>query len=280
MVYTKRIHEELVEGKRLGRHVRHDPRSLNYLYPAHEVSTLASVRHERHVPVLDQGNLGSCTGNAAEGCIGTGAFLAAVSDTNAAKPTADADKDENQAVALYSAATKLDDYRGTYPPTDTGSDGLSVAKAAQAAGLISGYTHCTDLDSALKALSQQPVITGVNWYSSFDEPDADGLVKITADAYVRGGHEFVLDELDVERQLVGATNSWGTGFGVNGRFYLSWSDLGRLLSEQGDVTAFVPATQPAPTPTPPSPSDPLTELAVILKKFIKNAESWLKKHGF
>lgn len=277
------IPERYVRGKRLGRHVKHDPRSLRYLYPAHQVDGLVSVKHERYVPVLDQGDLGSCTGNAAEGACGTAMLFTGIPTTDPARPTGDADTDEKQAVDLYSAATALDDYQGTYPPEDTGSDGLSVAKAAQKAGLIAGYTHCTDLDSALKALSQQPVITGVNWYDSFDTPDGAGLIKIGKRAQVRGGHEFVLDELDVENKLVGFTNSWGEGWGLNGRAYLSWDDFGRLLSEQGDVTVFTPLDQPAPTPTPPNPpapSDPLSELVAVLKQAITNVETWFKNHGF
>ena len=269
VLYVRRIKETPVEGKRLGRHVRHDPRSLGYLYPAHKVDGLESIRHERRIPVLDQGNVGSCTGNATEGACGTSVLFDVIPSTVSAKPTGDALKDEKQALSLYSAATKLDSYRGTYPPTDTGSDGLSVAKAAKAAGLISGYTHCTDLDSALKALSQQPVITGVSWYEGMDSPDAKGLVKVAGS--VRGGHEFVLDELDVENQLVGATNSWGDSFGVGGRFYISWSDFSRLLSEQGDVTVFIPLSEP----TPPSPTPNPDDLAGCLGTIITAAQKAL-----
>ena len=57
-MYVRRIPEHPGAG-RLGRHVRHDPRSLRYLYPAREVSGLVSVRHQRYIPVLDQGDLGS-----------------------------------------------------------------------------------------------------------------------------------------------------------------------------------------------------------------------------
>ena len=235
---------------RLGRHVRHDPRSLRYLYPAHLVDGLVSVRHERRIPVLDQGDLRSCTGNAAEGALGTAPLFEALPAGNLRNPTPDADTDEDQAVLLYSDATKLDDYDGAYPPVDAGSDGLSVAKAAKAAGLISGYTHCTSLDAALKALSQQPVIAGINWYSSFDNPGSDGLIKVSARATVRGGHEICLDQLDVEGKRIGFTNSWGEGWGLSGRAFIGWDDFGRLLDEQGDVTVFTPASEPAPTPTP------------------------------
>ena len=276
-MHVQRIPERRVEGRRLGRHVRHDPRSLAYLVPERDPATLTSVRHERQIPVLQQGDLGSCTGNAAEGCVGSAPFYGTIPGTVPARPTGSAVADEDQAVALYSAATRLDDYDGSYPPEDTGSDGLSVAKAAQRAGLISGYQHATSLNAALAALAERPVITGVNWYEGMDDPDTDGRVHVTGS--VRGGHEFVLDELDVERKLVGFTNSWGLGWGIDGRAYISWDDFGRLLKQDGDVTVFVPISQPAPTPTPPAPSDPLAELSALLKQWMADVGAWLKKHG-
>jgi hypothetical protein len=235
---------------RLGRHVKHDSRSLDYLFQVPEDAVINSVRHTRNVPVLDQGNLGSCTGNAATGAVGTSPVYEAYEGSVGTKVILN----EAEAVKLYSAATALDSYQGTYPPNDTGSDGLSVAKAAKAAGLISGYQHATDLNTALVALQTYPVIIGVNWYEGFDNPDANGLVKVSGQ--VRGGHEFVVDEVDVVKQLVGATNSWGTSFGVNGRFYFSYADFTRLLKESGDVTVLLPLTVPAPTPTPPGPPTP------------------------
>lgn len=278
-MHVKHLTEHKVKGKRLGRHVKHDPRSLWYPYPAQDVATLVSVRHHRGIPVLNQGDVGSCTGNATEGALGCVPFLATLAD-NSRCPTPSGDTDEQQAVQLYGEATALDDYQGTYPPEDTGSDGLSVAKAAQKAGLISGYTHCLDLNSALTALSQQPVIAGINWYDSFDEPDAHGLIKISKGATVRGGHEICLDELNVEKKLIGFTNSWGTDWGVEGRAYFSWADLKRLLKEDGDVTVFTPLSQPAPTPTPPpTPGDnPLDDLVKQIQTFIVDVNRWLKDH--
>jgi hypothetical protein len=256
-MYVRRIEEHPPthpSAGRLGRHVRHDPASLRYQVEARSLGALKSVRHTRRIPVLDQGDLGSCTGNAAEGVLGTSPFFEAIPATVLGRPTGNAQVDEDQAVALYSAATALDDYDGGYPPVDTGSDGLSVAKAAKAAGLISGYTHATSLEAALTALEADPVITGINWYDSFDEPASDGLIRITKRASVRGGHEVELEELDVDNRLVWFTNSWSTGWGAGGRACLSWDDFGRLLDEEGDVTAFVPLSEPAPIPTP----DPAT----------------------
>jgi len=232
---------------RLGRHVEHDPRSRAYpvsedLFP----STYTSAVHKVAIPVLDQGQLGACTGNAAEGLIGSDPVYPAVPLDLPARPTADAAADEAQAVALYSAATRLDGIHGQYPPLDTGSTGLAVAKAARRLGLISGYQHAFSLDATLKALAVTPLIIGVHWYQGFDHPDTTGRVAISGD--VRGGHEFLLYGVDAEQRTVLARNSWGVKFGIEGCFSFGWDDLGQLLDEQGDVTLFVPLGSPAPTP--------------------------------
>lgn len=238
---------------RLGRHVEHDPRSRAFALSEDLLpGTYSSAVHTINIPVLDQGQVGSCTGHAAEALAGTDPLYGAIPLSIAARPTGDAGADHQQAVALYSAATRLDAIQGVYPPTDTGSTGVAVAKAAQKAGLISGYQHAFSLDAALKALSVMPLIVGVNWYEGFDRPDASGFVSISGS--VRGGHEFLLYGLDGPGQRVLARNSWGTGFGLQGCFSFSFDDFGRLLGEQGDATAFVPLTAPAPVPTPPTPT--------------------------
>jgi hypothetical protein len=256
---------------RLGRHVEHDPRSRGYALSEDLLpGTYSSAVHIINIPVLDQGQVGSCTGHAAEALAGTDPLYGGIPLSLVARPTGDAGLDHQQAVALYSAATRLDSIQGVYPPSDTGSTGLAVAKAAQKAGLISGYQHAFSLDAALKALSVMPLIVGVNWYEGFDRPDASGLVSISGS--VRGGHEFLLYGIDGPGQRVLARNSWGESYGARGCFSFSFDDFGRLLSEQGDATAFVPLTSPAPVPTPPTPASVDQALAMA-------ARAWLTAKG-
>jgi hypothetical protein len=232
---------------RLKRHVHHDSESRRYAFDTAGLS-IVSAKHQRRIPVLDQGQLGSCTGNAGIGCLGTEPFFSNRPPAGVAVYA----ENEAGAVQLYSDATAADDYPGQYPPDDTGCDGLTIAKVLQRAGEISGYQHTFSLDDALKALGVTPFITGVNWYQTMFNPDPDGRVHPLG--ALAGGHEFVADEIDAEQGRVWFTNSWGTGWGVGGRFYMSFDDFGRLLAEQGDVTIFTPLTQPAPTPTPPAPA--------------------------
>lgn len=230
----------------LGRRVNHDPRSRAFRYRADRGVTYATVRHQSHIGILDQGSTGSCTGQATVGALACDPFHATL--------PAGTVLDEAAAVRLYSEATVLDPFDGDYPPNDTGSDGVSVAKAAQRNHLISGYQHAFTLADALAALQAGPFITGITWMSSFDEPDYNGVVTVKPTAYARGGHEICADEYNADRGMVGFRNSWGEGWGIGGRFYMTVATFAQLLADDGDVTVFVPATAPAPTPTPTDPA--------------------------
>lgn len=237
------------EGERtypLGRHVNHDDRSLQYL---HADGTPSTVRWNREIAVLDQGDVGSCTGNACTGCLGTDPDYTDLATEIAAGLTLD----ENEALTLYSAAEVIDGV-GPYPPNDNGSSGLSVAKAAKNAGLCSGYLHATTIAQAHTAIQAGPMMVGSNWYTSMDTPDANGLVAISADATVRGGHEYECIGYDIATDLWEFVNSWGDSFGVQGHFFYSSATLEQLLSEEGDVTSLAPVSQPVPTPTPAPPT--------------------------
>lgn len=223
--HTK-LPEIKVEGKRLGRHIWHDERSRDY--QAERATKIVSVEHATVGLPLDQGSIGSCTANALAGDVNT------QPNYKAGAPV----RNETDAVTLYGRETA--DEGQPYPPNDPGGSGLAVCKAAvELGGWISSYKHAFGVQHALEALVNGPVITGVNWYDSFDTPDANGLVEIKKGAQVRGGHEFVVVQIIAEHELVGADNSWGLGYGIGGRFYFSFQTWDQLLQEQGDVTVPV-----------------------------------------
>lgn len=221
-IEIKAIPEQAVPGKPLGRHVQHDPRSRNFA-----IEPAAKIESVKHVAVglpLQQ-TRGSCTAEALCG--------ARNSDPNYS--TGDEILDQADADKLYDAEIVLE---GEDPSKDDpGGTGLLVCKAAVQAGLITRYEHAFGLQHALGALTLRPVITGVNWYENFDRVDSSGIVTIGGQ--VRGGHEVVAYELDVEGKLVWFWNSWGTGWGLGGRFAMSFDTWGQLLSEEGDVTVPV-----------------------------------------
>jgi hypothetical protein len=219
------IHERVVAGKRLGRHIVHDPRSRDY--PADKAPAITSVVHKAVGLPLNQGDIGSCTANALCGAL-----------NSAPDFTGGTPRNEKNAVQLYELETKLEGK--PYPPNDPGGSGLEVCKAAKELGWVSSYKHAFGIEHALLALVLRPVITGINWYTSFDTPAADGLLAIASGATVRGGHEVVADEIDASQKLVWFWNSWGTVFGVGGRFCMTFDTWQQLLEQTGDVTVPLP----------------------------------------
>ena len=255
-IYRARYDEVKVPGKPLGRHVMIDSRSAHYPYLVTLPVPVTSTIWARNIPILDQGDLGSCTGNAIVGALGCIPLWPAL-------PKGHPTLNEAEAVQVYSLATTLDGYSGNYPPTDTGSDGTSACKAAQKLGFISGYTHANTIDAVLQALMAGPVIMGIDWYDSFDNPDTAGVVDIEPGATIRGGHEVVARGVHTDAELIMFDNSWGTSWGVSGSFYMDYQTVATLLSQDGDCTVPVPATVPAPTPVPvpPSPGPPVVDSA-------------------
>lgn len=230
--------EIVVPGRRLGRHVRHDPRSL--AYRVGRTAEPKTVRWERRIPILDQGDLGACTGYATVGVLGTEPFA-----------FMDRRSPDELARFIYSEATRIDPFDGAWEPDDTGSDGLSVAKVATSNGWISGYRHITSIGEAHAAIQDGPFIVGTLWMSEMDQPNSDGIV--TVGGYPRGGHEYECLGYDAARDLWEFPNSWSTDFGDGGYFRMDTPSLTWLLGQEGDATPFVPITAPAPQPTPPDP---------------------------
>lgn len=276
---------------RLGRHVVHDSLSLRYPARAVDPRKLKSTRHHFNTPILNQGYIGSCTGYAGTKTVSADAYWAA-------GKTALQDADHGAyAVGLYSDATKLDPWPGEYVPDDTGSDGLSIAKVLKARGLIAGYQHATSLEACLTSLAERPVMIGSSWLERMYDVDSDGKVNVSGEPV--GGHEYVLDELDVENRRVWLTNSWGLEYGQEGRAWMLWGDLGRLLADYGDCTILVPNSEPMPAPIEPEPKPEVVvtpdapmpletlEMRRALTKFLKTkgapiyvrkaANNWLSK---
>lgn len=268
----------------LGRIQHHDPRNLNYAHSVLPKSAIKSVTWARHTPILDQGSIGSCTGNALTGALGTDS----AGRTATAQVTVKADSknifkastytlDENFAVMAYELNTRLDDIKGQYKPDDTGSSGPACGKTAQALGLASGYTHAFSYDALRSALQAGPVLIGIPWYNSMFDPQADGQIAVDKTSGLAGGHELMIREYDAVKDVAWVDNSWGLSWGVNGRGYFKGADLRALLADGGDVTVLTFVKDPVPTPpSPPAPSpapglDPrLVQVAMLMDEWAKD----------
>lgn len=221
---------------RLGRGVQHDERSRAFAFTAPERLELRDVAWRRRVGPYDQGadvmfggilyhGLGSCTFNGLAGALST-------------LPHHHRFRSQQRITEGYAAATAIDPFPGTFPPDDTGSSGLAVAKVALSRGWISRYDWAFSFDAVLQSLMLYPGITGTVWRSQMFHPDPDGRVRIGgSDA---GGHEYEVYGVDVQNRRLWCWQSWGTDWGIGGRFWLSWDDYRELLAADGDYTILVP----------------------------------------
>jgi hypothetical protein len=207
----------------LGRLVEHDPRSRAFL--AAVAPQPRTVTWEHEAPVLDQGDVGSCTGNALAQWLNTNHGMA--------RPGLGGFLVEYDALTLYRLATRLDGFPGRYPPTDTGSSGGAVCKAGVQLGYLTAYRWTFSFMAFLGALARSPVLVGTEWYEGMFEPNPQGFIRPTGE--VAGGHEYLILGCDVDKKTVTLLNSWSDQWGQHGRAHLSWADMALLLRNQGDV---------------------------------------------
>jgi len=216
-----------VPGKPLGR-----VRLVNWSEVAHHLPVRITERETRWwapntTAPLDQQDLGACTGFAVGGTASTEPYGWALTAEDCR--------------ALYHRATQIDAFPGEWPPTDTGSTGLSAFEAAVEAGYFTGCAMAGGpgaLTAVVEALQTRPGALGLSWYDGMDEPAPDGQIRPTG--RIRGGHEVEVLAVDMTLRRVYIRNSWGEwGLVVGGRSgyaWLSFDDLSALLESDGDAT--------------------------------------------
>jgi hypothetical protein len=233
---------------KLGRLVDHDPRSVNYPVAGKPVSSLRTVRWKRRIPILDQEDLrsqgievdgdadalGSCTGNAATGWVGTDNAKRAGITTYSGMPV-----DEVFAIEVYSDATRLDGISGnSWPREDQGSSGLGATKALKKRHLVGSYKHCFSAQAIATALQDGPVLLGIEWVEAmFDANPHNGSVELRGE--VAGGHEICIEGFDASDREFLIANSWTTSYGLKGYFVLTFDQLQDRMDHQGDAVAPV-----------------------------------------
>lgn len=223
---------------RLGRHVHHDSRSLDYEFlPRSSKPKRKNTFWDSSAAPLNQLSLGSCTGNSVAQWLNTRFADPVRKLTNKNRFFT-----EKNAVKIYSLGTTLDNQPGQYPPTDCGCDGISVAKAGVKLGYLDKYTHTFSFTALQAALEKTPAIVGTLWTNTMMTPK-NGLVKIgrLTNSNIAGGHEYLACGIDFTTEVIIFRNSWGDqdtwpGCKPGGYFAIGFTDFQKLLAEQGDVT--------------------------------------------
>jgi hypothetical protein len=226
--------EPFVEAAKFGRIPEFDPLSLNF--PARSLIEASDIftKTWRRQPAYDQGNTPKCVGYSVYGLVNCQPWTKSISYSRRSRYQPD---------EIYRWAKRHDAWPGTQYAGTSVNAGL---KCLRRNGIISEYRWCASVPDILSILSSHgPVVLGVNWYNSmfFQEDFDPGYVpyqlRVDQGSGVAGGHAVTLHGVDTKTRTVIGTNSWGQGWGDEGRFYLGWDDLEYLLSDNGEAATIV-----------------------------------------
>lgn len=216
-----------VSDRRLARIQQFDERSRQF-----RIVTTASSSTPRSYtwscPThLDQGQLGSCTGNG-----WTHELMA--------KPSSVKGLDEKFAVEkIYYEAQKIDEFPGgSYPgavPYSEGSSVLAAAKIVHKLGYVKEYRWAFGLQDLILAVGHLgPAVLGIDWYDGMFDPDANGFIHVTGQ--VAGGHCLIAKGVNITGKYFLLHNSWGNAWGpLKGDAKISFDDMDKLLRSGGEA---------------------------------------------
>lgn len=212
-----------VEDIRLGRLKSFDERSRSYsIGKLHESKPVIgkgwSVRHW-----LDQGYTSECVS------------FSMHHEALAVPARAIFDDDDAAAQAAHQRFHEMqliDEWSGEDP--DGGTSVLAGAKVMHKHGYFDEYRWAFNLRDVLLALSYEgPVVMGTDWHEDMYDPDSKGYIHPSGGN--AGGHAYLLSSVSTFYRRVTVWNSWGYGWGMQGRAYLKWDDLEELLYAGGEA---------------------------------------------
>jgi hypothetical protein len=120
------------------------------------------------------------------------------------------------------------------PRAENGSTVRSGALALRQRGRLAAFAFAqstSDINEWVDANGS--VVVGTRWTSDMFNPDANGYIAPTGT--VEGGHCYILlDHIDEEDAYL-FQNSWGAGWGLNGRFKIKVGDFAGLLADDGEA---------------------------------------------
>jgi Papain family cysteine protease len=183
---------------------------------------------------MDQGQTGTCVGHGWKAWMATAPLI----QSDIGEPPSPFD--------VYDQAILEDEWADNDHDTERqfGTSVRAGAKVLQGLGYLASYQWAWDLNTAANWLSGidmagryvgGPVVIGVNWYDSMFVTDDEGFLHISDGSGVAGGHCVCLTGWNESRGFAYGLNSWGSGWGRKGRFYMPGEVLNRLIHEDGEV---------------------------------------------
>lgn len=217
-----------------------DKRDIHYSVTKKSPPKLVDLRNI-DVPIYDQGDLGSCTANAiaahldfnrkkqGESLI-TPSRLFIYYNERLLEGTVDSD-----AGATIRESVKVVTKQGAAPESEWGYDisqfAVEPPKNVYTDALKFQSLQYQRLAQTLGAFRSclatgYPFVGGITVYNSFHNADVGGMVPVPSlNDTVEGGHAIMFVGYDDSQKHFIVRNSWGTGWGDKGYFYLPYDYL-------------------------------------------------------
>lgn len=185
-----------------------------------QVGPLPSYKYWTHGAILNQGATPHCVGF-------SGAGLRASSPVRVKQ----VDQDGHD---FYAECKKIDGI-----PNVDGSYVRVLAKVMQNEKKLSMYLWATSMDELTTwLLTKGPVVVGTTWYNDMFRLDAKGIARATGG--IAGGHAYLIRGYNSKGKLFRCTNSWGSGWGQKGEFWMTTDDVSKVLfDDDGEAMTAV-----------------------------------------
>lgn len=142
---------------------------------------------------------------------------------------------------LYRECLLNDEWPGEDEEGGTSVRGLF--KVLKSKGAVSEYRWAFEAEPVIDhLLTRGPVVFGTYWSEEMSHARRDGYLTLGKLENVQDGHAWCAiganrnrRNPDGTRGAIRAVNSWGTGWGDHGRFWVSFRDVDRLIKLDGEA---------------------------------------------
>jgi len=136
---------------------------------------------------------------------------------------------------IYRNAQKLDEWPGE---NYNGTSVRGGVKYLQSIKKVKSYYWAYDLNTLINTvMNVGPVVVGTNWYYNMFFPDKNGVIKVGGKH--SGGHAYIINGVDTKTKMFRLKNSWGKTWGKSGSAFISFSDMDKLIKQNGEICLAV-----------------------------------------